>query len=86
MPDFHLFKIYAKIFNETVKVCYNALSQLTRGYASFMFSAWGYTSRKRLGTAVLGNRSSSDLYPPIGSGYVALLRITKISKYVAKRD
>ena len=28
-------------------------SQLTKGYASFLFSTWGYASRKSLGTAVL---------------------------------
>ena len=26
---------------------------LTKGYASFIFSAWGYANRKRLGTAAL---------------------------------
>ena len=28
-------------------------TQLTKGYVSFLFSAWGYARRKRLGTAAL---------------------------------
>jgi hypothetical protein len=35
-------------------------TQLTKGYVSFLFSAWGYERRKRLGTAVFDNTSSSE--------------------------
>ena len=40
----------------------NASRQLTKGFASFPFSVWGYARRKRLGTSVL-----EDYVSPIRS-------------------
>ena len=58
--DFHQFRAYNKIFNENVIKCYLTTSGTLKGvYASFLFSACVYTSRKRLGTADL---EESDPY------------------------
>ena len=45
-PDFHQLKIYTDIFNDNV-ISHKSL-ELTRGYTSFIFSAWGYVSRKKV--------------------------------------
>ena len=45
-PDFHQLKIYTDIFNDNV-ISHKSL-EVTRGYTSFIFSAWGYVSRKKV--------------------------------------
>ena len=35
----------------TLRFSMKQLTNVSRGYASFIFSAWGYANRKRLGTA-----------------------------------
>ena len=56
-------------------------NQFTRGYASFIFYAWGYASRKRLGTAEIErytfkadkfNSLAQQLVDSSGSGFFNL--------------
>ena len=40
----------------TLRFSMKRLTHVRRGYASFIFSAWGYEKRKRLGTAALQDK------------------------------